>query len=490
MAEFTPLLPAPGPEVPGRVSIVCPTTDERAVFHMQLYACFCHQGWPDKQLVVIDTGSYPSPFLQQKAVEDRRVLYLHFCWDGASVPVGTKRNWAVQVASGEVIVHFDDDDLYAPCYVAAMVSGLTPHFDAATLCNWRVCDVSTGVVGLVDPRHDGSEEKWVLGYGFSYVYRRRSALTNPFSDAHFGEDYQFLRGLYRESEDGQDAVHILRDELGIVLHLQQGMNLSTCHAVHSLSCEDVLEMLVWNTPGTTGLLEYILQRQDQVGKPESPFISFGNAYNMYLRPPPHFTEKQMRAALRTLGVVAVPLAGVADTDCSALRDDFALCQEAAAWISYKISRFGECFYEPGRGFEDAVRYRENVILPQDVDRTMLAEHLALLHLLRRLLRRCPPQAAAAVHFEGTVVMRVRRLYHVSFIALLCQMTCYFPRINFTVHFDGVPALVEEHLTELQRTTLPLLLAKSERMGLLNEDLSAADLGPSDTSGRASKIVYT
>ena len=35
--------------------------------------------------------------------------------------IGEKRNLAIQNASGDVICHFDDDDLYAPTYVETMV---------------------------------------------------------------------------------------------------------------------------------------------------------------------------------------------------------------------------------------------------------------------------------------------------------------------------------------------------------------------------------
>ncbi len=60
------------------VSVICPTTDRRHVFHPLLYECFCRQVYEPKELVVIDTGSEPSVFLEAKAREDKRIVYRFF----------------------------------------------------------------------------------------------------------------------------------------------------------------------------------------------------------------------------------------------------------------------------------------------------------------------------------------------------------------------------------------------------------------------------
>ena len=54
---------------------------------------------------------------------------------GTDWSVGLKRNLAVHLASGEVVVHADDDDLYAPCYISRML-GTLAGADAATLSSW------------------------------------------------------------------------------------------------------------------------------------------------------------------------------------------------------------------------------------------------------------------------------------------------------------------------------------------------------------------
>merc|ERR1712176_1097731 len=100
------------PTVPGRVSVICPTIESRHDRHPQLYGCFLSQFVRDKELIVIDTGPSPSYFF--KCLSDIRVRYVHIEGPEDSMTVGAKRNRALNLASGEFVAHFDDDDLYAP----------------------------------------------------------------------------------------------------------------------------------------------------------------------------------------------------------------------------------------------------------------------------------------------------------------------------------------------------------------------------------------
>jgi glycosyltransferase involved in cell wall biosynthesis len=79
------------------------------------------QTWPNKVLVVVDSGPKPSPFL--KKLQDERLRYVHVkMQDEAAVSIGTKRNTAAAAAGDEadLIAHFDDDDIYAPCYLETL----------------------------------------------------------------------------------------------------------------------------------------------------------------------------------------------------------------------------------------------------------------------------------------------------------------------------------------------------------------------------------
>ena len=60
---------------PPLVSIISPTSKDRAWTHESLYACFAHQTYPNLELLVLDTGSSPSPFFLE--CTDPRVRYFY-----------------------------------------------------------------------------------------------------------------------------------------------------------------------------------------------------------------------------------------------------------------------------------------------------------------------------------------------------------------------------------------------------------------------------
>lgn len=429
-----------------RVSVICPTTDERCLFHTQLYDCFAAQTWPDVELIVVDTGVQPSPLLERQARLDPRVVYRHYQIPGAAWQVGLKRNIAVHVATGSIIVHFDDDDLYAPVYVERMVAAMGSAA-AVTLSSWLVLDACTGYVVRVEPEPGGAQESWLLGYGFSHVYRRRACLAHPFPHVHFAEDYRFLLALQR-AYGGAEAVRLYRDVEGIVLHVQHGGNLSNSHG----RCE-VAPALLWSMPvgQASGLGRLLCTSQGGLSPScsgmESPFVSVGEAYNMYLRPSPHQGESDMRGALRSLGVRVLP--GVA------------LGANEAALISYRVWRCGELFVEPGRAFEAERRFDGQAAagLPADVARITPPERVALLHVARSLLRRCPPRCSPAAECEGVVRLQLRQLSHIALVGLLAQMVWHFPRVRFEVAFDtGQAPEDDQALPEALRRELSLRLA--------------------------------
>jgi len=173
------------------VSVLCPTSTERHWAHANLYRCFIQQTWPEKELIVLDTGERPSPFFS--SLSDSRVRYTHVAltpdlastldgcrafvaavdafgsssssherwkdslaiahaaiehtsgrswWEledetcdspayldlvARVITLGAKRNWLASAAHGEVLANFDDDDVYLPAYLERMVSALLAH---------------------------------------------------------------------------------------------------------------------------------------------------------------------------------------------------------------------------------------------------------------------------------------------------------------------------------------------------------------------------
>ncbi|CAE7709015.1 hypothetical protein AK812_SmicGene37570 [Symbiodinium microadriaticum] len=246
------------------ISVVAPTSFVRHGFHPLLYECFRHQDYEPKQLVVVDTGPLPSDFLQAKAREDARVVYRHYqvadsrmdmpegwkegkpvtfsigdqnVWTEygseatASWSLGLKRNVAIQLAQGEILAHFDDDDLYASGYLTWMKQRLDKTLDKArsekekkereekekqpplhkesrlipvaiTLREWHLLDLSDMTFGFMDVERDPlipreQRHGWLYGWGFSYMFTRACWELAPVPDVEWSEDISFYEELRR-----------------------------------------------------------------------------------------------------------------------------------------------------------------------------------------------------------------------------------------------------------------------------------------------------
>lgn len=269
LGKFDPRLhrrPAPSAPLPSSedvlISVITPTSSHRKVFHPLVYECFRQQSYPYKELVIVDNGDSPNTFLEARAKEDPRVVYRFFrgvvdsqeadrmdsvltrnqsgkvCSlstarrekdddraAGAASPqvapwsLGLKRNIAVSLARGAVIAHFDDDDLYAPDYLAHMLpalrhaEGLVPAFRfdaaarcqgflpaAATLAQWHMVNAEDQTFGWFDPKNEPllgeiERDNTQYGYGFSFLYTRAAWQLVPFPDVEYSEDGEFTGRL-------------------------------------------------------------------------------------------------------------------------------------------------------------------------------------------------------------------------------------------------------------------------------------------------------
>jgi glycosyltransferase involved in cell wall biosynthesis len=98
------------------VSVVL-TTRDRPRFLPIALACFRHQTYANRELIVVDDGSlYPADV---SAVPEARVIRLP-----SGMPLGIKLNHGVDAARGRLCMKMDDDDWYAPDYLATSVGAL------------------------------------------------------------------------------------------------------------------------------------------------------------------------------------------------------------------------------------------------------------------------------------------------------------------------------------------------------------------------------
>ena len=216
-------LEQPVAEVVGRVSVVTPTTASRARFHPQLWQCFVNQSWPDKELVVVETyHDEPSAFFESIARVDNRLKYVAIKRPvGEDLTVGAKRNATILLASGQYIVNFDDDDLYADMYVEHMVTAMQQrNLVALTLSGWHNFFEARGTAGYSgpnswDPEDQEEMDEILYGYGFSYVHLRVMALFFPYPNLAFAEDAPFMLKLRQK----MGRVGLLEDVEGLCLHI-------------------------------------------------------------------------------------------------------------------------------------------------------------------------------------------------------------------------------------------------------------------------------
>jgi glycosyltransferase involved in cell wall biosynthesis len=221
---------------PMRISVLTPTygREERLP---KLYGLFCSQTHADKELIVLDDSPEPSPFFSE--LRDPRVRYLH---SPQRLVLGEKRNRLARESTGDVLMHFDDDDYYAPTYVEKMLAllgeddlmKLTAFYIYSLVhdlfCYWDTAKVADVHLALdshapVKPTYTAQipqrdREDWALrnqvGFGFSFVFRRKVWERVPYEPIGHGEDFKFVFGAL----DAGFRVSFKTDQSGLALVLR------------------------------------------------------------------------------------------------------------------------------------------------------------------------------------------------------------------------------------------------------------------------------
>lgn len=108
------------------VSVIL-TTRDRPRFLAVALACYCHQSYSRRELIVIDDGEEFPADAERVAAAGGRLVRV-----APGTPLGTKLNVGIEAARGRFCQKMDDDDWYAPPFLATMVS--------AVLASWHtVC---------------------------------------------------------------------------------------------------------------------------------------------------------------------------------------------------------------------------------------------------------------------------------------------------------------------------------------------------------------
>lgn len=234
-----PVAAVPGGVEAPVLSCVMPTADRRA-WVPRAIALFLAQDYGPRELVVVDDGADPVADL---IPDDPRIGYERL---PSRLPLGVKRNRGCQLARGELIAHWDDDDWYAPWRLRVQVeellragtqlcglSSLLFH-DPETAATWR----------YVYPA--GERRPWVAGA--SMLYRRTRWQRTPFEPVFTGEDTRLCGAVPRH-----EVTMLRRDDLVVAtLHAgnsaRKGLRGSRWHRVSP----DVLPRGHEGPPGRAG----------------------------------------------------------------------------------------------------------------------------------------------------------------------------------------------------------------------------------------------
>lgn len=145
------------------VSVIVPTTINRVQYHDRIKKIFDSQDYNHKQLL--------------------------FNWDESNI--GSKRNKLCKEAIGDVLISFDDDDLYASDWISKSVDALIKsEADIVGISELLFYDVENSSWYIYT--YPQNVKDWVAGASFAFwkEYWRKS----PFPEVNIGEDNGFLRG--------------------------------------------------------------------------------------------------------------------------------------------------------------------------------------------------------------------------------------------------------------------------------------------------------
>ena len=230
-----------------KFSIVTPTQRRESKLRLQ-HRGVSEQTERDYEWLILDDSPEPSSYFS--ALTDNRVHYQHV---EHRLSIGTKRNWLNEQARGEIIVHFDDNDYYGKDYLATVGKVFNGSIDIAKLSGWYIYSqvyrelgyrdltqmpgfhlcwskdpMSSVVFG--DDYAKGNGLKSLLGFGFSYAYRREIWEKAKFPDQGHGEDFVFMEAVLA----GGGRLHQFPDTAGICVHVLHQANTSWCYPQYRL----------------------------------------------------------------------------------------------------------------------------------------------------------------------------------------------------------------------------------------------------------------
>lgn len=183
------------PMVAGMVTCICPTRN-RLKFLPAAIACFQAQAYENRELLIVDDGEEAA---QSLIPDDPRIRYVRLRHRKL---IGDKRNFCCEMARGEFIAHWDDDDWYAPSRLSDQIAAfVNPAVQVHGFSSIQFHDLRDGQAWA----YDCSYKRYAVGT--TLVYRRSWWRLCKFKDFTVGEDNDFVEragsGLAYEAGNGR-----------------------------------------------------------------------------------------------------------------------------------------------------------------------------------------------------------------------------------------------------------------------------------------------
>jgi glycosyltransferase involved in cell wall biosynthesis len=162
------------------VSCVMPTANRRRFVPLSI-RYFLSQDYPHKELLILDDGDDPVADLVPATP------HIRYVQEPKGRTLGAKRNRLCELAQGDIIAHWDDDDWYASLRISDQIALLQePN---ASLCGIEcLLYYNLEKNAAYEYCHTGYKRRWLS----LLCYRRSLWLRNPFPDIQIGSDTRFL----------------------------------------------------------------------------------------------------------------------------------------------------------------------------------------------------------------------------------------------------------------------------------------------------------
>jgi glycosyltransferase involved in cell wall biosynthesis len=166
------------------ISLILATRDRPDFFPVAL-ACYRHQMYATRELIVVDSGDRFPVDPDAVAAAGGRLIRAD-----PETPLGDRLNVGIAAADGYLCLKMDDDNWYGPGFLETMVGRL--------LADWR--DASRASLAGAQPYLVFDLARWKIGRtherhtaGASVCFRKEDWAACPFRSIRSAVDYHFLR---------------------------------------------------------------------------------------------------------------------------------------------------------------------------------------------------------------------------------------------------------------------------------------------------------